>query len=303
MKWQTKSAVLRALDKLPAGDALYYFMQRNVTHSLPRPIKRIPEYSRNFYRHIEAFRSWGIDLDKGLLMTFGAGWDLFENLIFYGYGVNRQIVIDIKPLARRELINGIAAYLDKNAVEGAVPRRFLPLEEATGLNASLLRRYGIDYRTPGDARSVDLLDRAVDMIATTHTLEHIPGDVIADIMKECRRLISPGGAVSMLIDYSDHYSHADPSISVYNFLRFPINEWRPHNVDRHFQNRLRHSDYERLFEAAGFRIVTNEPERPSDWKRLLQRQPIAQEFRGYELEDLAVVRGYFLLVPVGEPAS
>jgi hypothetical protein len=36
---------------------------------------------------------------------------------------------------------------------------------------------------------------------------------------------------------------------------------------------------------------------------LLERQPIAQEFRGYELEDLAVVRGYFLLVPVGEPAS
>lgn len=298
MKWQTKSAVLRALDKLPGGDGLYYFLQRNVTRSVPRSTARIPEYAANFQRHVDAFRGHGIDLERARLMTFGAGWDLFENLVFYAHGVNRQVVIDIKPLARAELIDGVAAFLDNNPLESALPRPFRALGD--DLEKGLLQHYGIDYRAPADARAVDLPDGSVDMVATTHTLEHIPGEVIAQIMTECRRLVSPGGAVSMLIDYTDHFAHADPSITVYNYLRFSADEWRRHNVDRHYQNRLRHSDYARLFEAAGFRIEVDEPERPADWERLLDRQPISDRFHGYAPEDLAIVRGYFLLVPADE---
>jgi len=119
MKWQTKSSALRALDMLPSGgDNLHYFLQRNITRSLPRPIQLIPKYAAGHRRHIEAFLSRGIELSNGLLMSFGAGWDLFENIVFYGYGINRQVVLDIKPLARIELIDGIAAYLSENPLEG-----------------------------------------------------------------------------------------------------------------------------------------------------------------------------------------
>jgi hypothetical protein len=62
MKWQLKSTVLRALGTLPSGgDNLYYFLQRNVTRSLPRPIQRIPTYAAIHRRHIEAFRSRGMN--------------------------------------------------------------------------------------------------------------------------------------------------------------------------------------------------------------------------------------------------
>jgi SAM-dependent methyltransferase len=296
MKWQTKSSVLRALDMLPSGgDNLHYFLQRNITRSLPRSIQQILKYAASHRRHIEAFRSRGIELSNGLLMSFGAGWDLFENIVFYGYGINRQIVLDIKPLARIELIDGIAAYLSENPLEGAAPRPFAPL--GGDLKGGLLRHYGINYLAPTDARATTLAPGSVDMIATTNTLEHIPKDVIADIMKECRRLIAPHGVVSMTVDYSDHFAHADPSITVYNFLSIEAEKWRRHNVDRHFQNRLRHSDYVRLFQEAAFKIVTQEPIRPPDWKSLLERQTIVREFQGYEAEDLAAVSGYFMLVP------
>lgn len=296
MKWQMKSAALRVLDALPgSGDGLYYFLQRNVTRSLPRSTQRIPEYLASYRCHIEAFRSRGIALDKGLLMSFGAGWDLFENLVFYGYGINRQVVLDVKPLAQIDLIDGLAAYLSENPLEGAAPRPFAPLR--SDLKAGLLRHYGIDYRAPSDARAVALAQGNVDMIATTNTLEHIRKDAIADIMTECRRLIAPNGVVSMTVDYSDHFAHADPSITVYNFLSIESEKWRGHNVDRHFQNRLRHSDYVRLFEEAAFQIVTQKTVLPPDWKSLIGRQPIVREFQGYEADDLAAVGGYFMLVP------
>jgi hypothetical protein len=61
MKWQTKSSMLRALDMLPSGgDNLHYFLQRNITRSLPRPIQQIPKDAASHCRHIEAFRSRGI---------------------------------------------------------------------------------------------------------------------------------------------------------------------------------------------------------------------------------------------------
>jgi hypothetical protein len=296
MKWQMKSFVLRALDMLPSGnDNLHYFLQRNITRSLPRPIQQIRKYAADHRRHVEAFRSRGIELSNGLLMSFGAGWDLFENIVFYSYGINRQVVLDIKPLARIELVDGITAYLSENSLEGALARPFPTL--GSDLKGSLLRHYGIDYRAPADARAIALAPGSVDMIATTNTLEHIPKDVITSIMKECRRLITPHGVVSMMVDYSDHFAHADPSITVYNFLSIEADKWRHHNVDRHFQNRLRHSDYVRLFEEAAFKIVTHEPIRPPDWKSLLERQTIVREFQGYEAEDLAAVSGYFMLVP------
>lgn len=84
---------------------------------------------------------------------------------------------------------------------------------------------------------------------------------------------------------------------MYYFLNIEAEKWRQHNVERHFQNRLRHSDYVRLFEEARFQIVTQESMRPPDWKSLLARQTIVPEFQGYEAEDLAAVSGFFTLVP------
>lgn len=293
MKWQMKSAALRALDALPFGDELHYRLQRNVTRSLPRPTREVLDAIADCRRHVASFRKHGVE--GGLLLSYGAGWDLLENLVYYRYGIDRQIAIDIKPLARIELVDAVAAMLGDLMTEGDPDRRFVPV--GSDLAAGLAQGYGIEYRAPADARAVDLPDASVDMIATTNTLEHIPIDSLLDIMKEGRRLLSPRGVVSMLIDYSDHFAHSDSSITVYNFLRFDAATWRRHNTGRHFQSRLRHSDYARLFRDAGFRILAQEAERPRDWEKLVERQPISSEFRGYEIDDLATVHGYFLLAP------
>ena len=78
--------------------------------------------------------------------------------------------------------------------------------------------------------------------------------------------------MSSRIDLSDHHSHFDASLSPYNFLRFDDRRWRLANSSLLFQNRLRRPD-----EAV-----------PDD---------LAEGFRAYEPEDLAVVGLRLVAVP------
>jgi hypothetical protein len=69
-------------------------------------------------------------------------------------------------------------------------------------------------------------------------------------MRECHRLCHSGSVLSLKIDYSDHYANADLTISKYNFLRYSAAEWRKYNPSLHYQNRLRHCDYRKIFAGA-----------------------------------------------------
>ena len=53
----------------------------------------------------------------------------------------------------------------------------------------------------------------------------------------------------------DHYSFFDPGISAFNFLKFSEPTWSLINSSVHYQNRLRASDFRRLHEDAGFRLL------------------------------------------------
>ena len=62
------------------------------------------------------------------------------------------------------------------------------------------------------------------------------------------------------IDYSDHFSHSDQSISPINFLQYSDDEWERYAGNRYmYMNRLRHDDFISLFESAGHRIVEAQP--------------------------------------------
>ena len=63
------------------------------------------------------------------------------------------------------------------------------------------------------------------------------------------------GITTHSIDYSDHYARSDRRLSRFNFLKYDDAQWRPFNSGLQYVNRLRHSDYVRLFREAGFAIL------------------------------------------------
>ena len=298
MDWRMKALLKQLLSRSPQGERLNHFLQRYVTRSLPTGDASCAIIVAQAREHVQTIaRHYHRALQDSVFYEFGAGWDLMIPLAYYGLGVNRQILVDLRPLVRPELVNATIAQFARLRHDlglSRVPAQ--PLPEGTAALALLKERYGMEYRAPADARETGLPAARVDCITCTNTLEHIPRDDIARILAECRRILADEGVMSFRIDYQDHFSYFDSRISVYNFLRYSERAWTWYNSALHYQNRLRHSDYMRLIRNAGFEIIEEQRTDPSDADRaLLGTLPVDQRFRHYGQPDLGV-RGALLVM-------
>jgi SAM-dependent methyltransferase len=186
-------------------------------------------------------------------------------------GVARQVVVDLRPLARSELIRDTANRLGLSAAGGSA--------------AELLAAFGIDYQAPSDARSTGLADGHIDLAHSTDTLEHIPPTDIPPILAEVHRVLRPGGIASFRIDYQDHFSYFDDRRGRFDFLRSSPSWWRLANPALHYQNRLRHPDYLEMIAASGLELISDT--HPDGDVRALPRR-IHGTFGHYAVEDLAI---------------
>jgi SAM-dependent methyltransferase len=294
MRWLLKAALQKGMSALPAAESANYVFQRHVTRTLPAPD---PTFRRKFgraLRHLVAYAEHGPRraVGEAVFYEFGAGWDLEIPLAYWCLGVDRQILVDIRPNLRLGLVNETVRRL----------ARLLPqLEKEAGrtlrdpgpadLRAAdeLEPRFGITYLAPRDARATGLKGGAIDFVSSTNTLEHVPAADMIPVLAECRRLLRPDGAMSSRIDLRDHYAYFDSSLSPYNFLRYGERTWRLFNSALLHQNRLRRPDYLEAFAAADFTVVAEESAVPGDADlAALGRIRPAAEFGGYALEDLGV---------------
>ena len=58
-----------------------------------------------------------------------------------------------------------------------------------------------------------------------------------------------------VIDYSDHYSHTDKKIDPFHFRSYSENEWKRFNHNCHYQNRLSHNDFKKVYTELGLNII------------------------------------------------
>ena len=278
MRWVAKAALQRGLGILLQGERLNYLFQRHVARSLPGGEPVVRRKLARARQHLEAF---GRPAEDAVFYEFGAGWDLAIPLSYAALGVGRQVLVDIRPSARVELVNETLALLEREVRSVGGPVSSL---------AELEERFGITYLAPRDARATGLEAGSIDFITSTDVCEHIPEADLAQIFRECKRLLKPGGTISCRIDLQDHYAYFDPSLSRYHFLRFSDRAWSLVNSPLHFQNRLREPDYRRLLEEAALEVVSWTPSGPSDEGLAeLEAMELAPRFRnGYTPEQLGV---------------
>lgn len=292
MRWLAKAAVQGGLSLVPGGRRANYFLQRNVSRRLPRSDTDFDFHAATASRHLGALHRACPDLDRASLRCyeFGAGWDLIGPIGMWALGVERQTVVDIDPNVKLELVNDTIERFAKHLprLEQTLGDR-LRAPDASPVDGlgDLATRFGITYLAPQDARALPLAAGTVDFVSSTFTLEHIPPAEIVAILRETRRIMAPEAIISSLIDMQDHYNYIDSSVSVYNYLRYPGWRWRFLNPSLQPQNRLRHSQYVELFDRAGFEIVFDEPQRPSDEDlRMLRGMSVAPEFADFDDVDL-----------------
>ena len=299
MRWQRKAFIQRFLSRAPYGHHLLYLLQRYASKTLPQPRAKFLEVYEIEAGHIQNCLEFGeTPLGEATFFQFGAGWTMAGPLAFHALGVNQQILVDIRRLIRPELINRTIHWLqtlDLSPQPVRIPRESLASDVRQAV-AELNRQFGIDYRAPLDARETGLPSDSIDYVTSTNTLEHIPPEDIDGILKECRRILKPGGLMSFRVDYQDHYSYFDRTISAYNFLQFSDQDWGQFNPSLHFQNRLRHCDYLQMYQSAGFEVVAETPLPGTDEDlEELRRLALFDRFREYDVQEIAIRRSDIIL--------
>ncbi len=299
MNWQHKALLQRVLSSVPGGEGVYYLLQRHVTKHLPQSEAKFREIFEVEARHIAAFKEHGnVPLGAAKFFQFGAGWTMAGPLIFHSLGVNQQILVDIRRLIKPWLINVSAERLQTLEFETPLVRRPEQLVHAHADEAvkNMQDWWGIDYRAPSDARSTNLPDNSIDCITSTNTLEHIPRQDIIEILQECQRILKPGGVMSFQVDYQDHYSYFDKSVTVYNYLKYSDEEWKAFNPSLHYQNRMRHQDYLDIYRNVGFNVIDDSPRYGSNQDlKDLSSIPVHDRYEHFTAEELAIRASYIVL--------
>ncbi|MGK7389370.1 MAG: methyltransferase domain-containing protein [Candidatus Cyclobacteriaceae bacterium M2_1C_046] len=275
---------------LPRGEKINYLFQKHITKKLPPNKTYFLNKVSTAEKHFLNFKEYNkITKKKNTYYEFGAGSTLIIPLCMSHYGFEITC-IDLRRLIIPELIIDTLNKIKEN--KNLLPFEVLKTNTSVLNNSDILSflrgNYNLSYEAPKDARSTDYQNESFDFISSTVTLEHIPSQDILQILNECYRILSKGGILSITIDYKDHWSYFDQSITIYNFLKYTVNHWTIYNPALHYQNRLRHSDYLEIIKKTDFQIVKEEVDHPTKEDLInLKSINISQNFKSYDFYDLA----------------
>lgn len=284
---------------LPGKDTIYYLLQRHFgsLRQTPDPLPML----RAAAEIVGELRQMGIETAGKRVMEVGTGRRLDIPLAFYLCGAESVDTFDLNSYLREALVMGSVReilrareaamkILGPVAGEAALAKRLDVIAGAENLR-DLCARTRLTYHAPADASRTKLADGAIDIQFSYTVFEHIPGPVLEAILREANRVLSADGVACHHIDLSDHFSHEDKSIGMIHFLRYEEREWSRYNDNQFaYQNRLRRSEYDRIYAAAGHDVFKRLPfldERAL--AELANGFPLAAQFQGRDPEDLCTV--------------
>ena len=254
---------------MPNPERINLFFQKNITRSLPVSNETLLEKIATTRMHLDNFSRYyiGKGIDKCNYFEFGTGYDLFIPIIVSLHGFGNLKCIDIRNLAFPEIVNDLLRRLDRQKLSfnllHPIPEK-VPNFDIGNIRKLLKDIFRIEYIAPLDARDTGFESDSIDFVLSNATMEHIPADTIRGILNECYRIMTPGGIMSNAIDYRDHFSFSDTSITSYNYLKYSEKQWKILNPSIMYQNRLRHKDYIKLFKDSGFEILKISPDYPTE---------------------------------------
>lgn len=310
MKWKTKSRIQNLVALLPSSlsYAAYYWLQRNFGR-LKRadPLDGFSAGVKTWVR----LQNLGLNPRGKIFFEVGTGRVPLVPLVYWLLGADRTITVDLNPYVKIELVRECLMFVRKNLslVREKLggyhdETRLGQLVELAGHKNLSLQRFletsSIEYLSPGDAAKSGLPDRSIDFHSSFNVFEHIPGDVLASILKEGNRIVRDGGAFIHRIDYGDHFADTDSTISRINFLQYSDSQWARYSGNRYmYTNRLRHDDFMALFGDAGHQIIQADVDLDPTSFQLVKtgRLRLNQRFEGKSFEVLATTGAWIVSKP------
>lgn len=156
----------------------------------------------------------------------------------------------------------------------------------------------IEYIAPLDATKTSIEDKFVDFYISYTVFEHISESDLVSLIIEGNRILKDDGLHVHRVDYSDHFSHSDKSISSINFLQFTDDVWAKYADNKYmYMNRLRHDDFRGLFNSTGCHIITEIQDKNRRVSNLLLENNFVldEKFKNKKNEILETEAAWFVL--------
>lgn len=300
MNYRLKISLQKFISKLPKAEKINFLLQRFITKSLPIPLDEFKEKISTVKTHFKNFQEYGkTNITESVYYEIGAGYDMVIPISMSLLGFKKLICIDVRKLTFPLLLNDAVQKIQ--IIEDA-EIKLSDLQKGvkfTNKNTYEVFKelFSIYYQAPADARNTFFKENSVDYVLTNAVMEHIPTEILGDIMKETFRVMKKGAIMSNVIDYKDHFAYFDSNISFYNYLQFTEEEWSKMNPSIMFQNRLRHKDYLKFIKDAGFEIVKEELAYPDEKLfSVLKNLKLSKYFSDkYTLDELKILGSQLVL--------
>ena len=294
MRWQVHLLKCVIFGMLPFGSALRRIKRRFV----PYPIIVQEWKVKEFFRHLALLKEAGFSPRGRSILEIGPGWHPVFALLYYLAGAERITLVDSQRLMDARLLTGtstelftkygetIAAELGMGMDE--LRSRLLPPEASTFVEK--LAFYRIEYLAPADVCNDLRKGQRFDLITSIDVMEHIPPEMVKNILNECYEIMEENGRMMHLIDHCDHWSFVDSKLSSVHFLKYGDRAmgllYRLNPLE--YQNRLRHDDYIQLFSDAGFSIINAVTKVDEKAIKELSTMKLNAKYMGKEHRQLAI---------------
>lgn len=301
-KWHIKALIQKIISYLPFRTNLNSYFQK-ITGRVYLNDQMFTYKITHARDHVSFYKEKYPEVTSAKTLELGTGWYPIVPITLYLSGFAKTISVDIYRWLTVEniktTINKFIDWRNSGKLMEVLPQideeRWNNLVEITKDNSlhslnEICGKFNLEVMIK-DAQNLDAIEsNYFDFICSNNTFEHIPKVILKNILAEFKRVIKQNGVMSHHFDASDHFSHFDPSISAFHFLKFNDSQWRLINNSIAFQNRLRVNEYQ---------LIYNELHIPCTLKKVitgslseLKRIDLAQKYQKYASKDLAVTSGY-----------
>ena len=228
----------------------------------------------------------------GTVLEMGTGWLPVIPILFRLAGYDRLILTDAEPLMDDQTI-AIARESVRSRMS-LIAEKLDP--SADQIDAALRKPLPMAYHAPWNP--ADFKGDQVDAIISRCVFEHVRPDDLKQALTGFHHVLRPGGWMCHLVDNSDHWQHHNLKWSRIQFLTREGGSLmdRIADLDRHsYTNRLRHSDYVRLFRDTGWEVVSEQGEPDAKAMRDLGSLKLSRRFSAMDQRDLATLTSCFVL--------
>jgi len=216
MNWKQKAIIQRIVAKLPSGLSykIYYFLQRKMgSWRTINPTKRLLA-GIDLVNHIHKQKQ---DVNSKTFLEIGTGWGINLPITLWLCGAAKIITVDLNPYLKKEIVFRSILYIKEHKKEiidifgehsknTVFQERFDALINCKLDMESILDMMNIQYLAPANAICLDLPSEIIDYHISYTVFEHIPREIVEEIIQEGKRLLRKDGMFIHLIDFSDHCS-------------------------------------------------------------------------------------------------